>query len=174
LFTQPSSPEVDPSGGRFPERPRSSFSALEMDSARKPRKRDRISGLFKRGKNTAQNSDQTTPPGTDAEPPVPFDDNQRTKIRYEEATKLVHKAIKGGGKWGAFDFPELKGEPAEFNDSQFREKLDRAMEAQEKTIKDKKGWAKCRDVVQLVFEACSPFAKNFLTIAINVQSVNFY
>ena len=143
-----------------------------MESSRKPRTRDRISSLFKKGKNPTQNADQSATPGTDERPLVPFDDRQRTRARYEEAAKLLRKAIKSGGKWAAFDFPELKGEPEDFNDSQFRKRLDTAMEAHDKDIKDKEGWAKCRQIVQRVFEACSPFAKNFLTIGTNVQSVN--
>src|SRR5271155_2176125 len=145
-----------------------------MDSCSRPRIRDRISSLVTRRKNPTRNTNQTATPGTDDEPPHPFDDRERTRIRYEEAAKLLQKAIKGGGKWGAFDFPELKREPEEFNDSQFRDKLDEAMKAQDNAIKDKEGWSKCRHIVQCVFTACSPLAKNFLTIAINVQSVTVH
>jgi hypothetical protein len=44
----------------------------------------------------------------------------------------MEEAVKAGRpEWGSFDFPELKGEFENFNDSQFREKIASAMEARE-------------------------------------------
>jgi hypothetical protein len=148
-----------------------------MDSGRKPRKRDRLASLFKRRQQTSASqiaSAQTAESSAQSSSPNNADsgDRQRTKMRYLEATKLLEEAIKGrGGPLGSFDFPELKGEPGSLNDTQFREKINAALEARKNEVKDQTMWAKCSQVVQYAFTAFSPFAKNFLTIAKEGQAV---
>ena len=153
-----------------------------MDSGRKPRKRNRISTLFKR---QAQRQRTPSPHATTAvqtndslaqSPHPPSDaktgDRQRTRTRYFDSAKLLEDAVKANeGKWGSFDFPELRGEPEDFDDSQFREKINTVIDARKNDINDQNAWAECRHAVQCAFTAFSPFAKNFLTIARNVQAV---
>jgi hypothetical protein len=147
-----------------------------MESGRKPRNRDRVTSFFKRKEHTAQTPPQTASAPTSPEPSAPSieksKDRQRAESLYVEAAKLLSEAVKGrGGQWGAFDFPELAGEPEGFDDSQFREKINTALEAQKNTIKDRTAWENCRRTVQRLFTASSPLAKNFLTIAQQGSSV---
>jgi hypothetical protein len=150
-----------------------------MDSERKPRKRDRLISVFKRKNRTPDPASQTASAQTgessaqnSSASNVESGDRQRTKTRYLEATKLLEEVVKGSGtRWGSFDFPELKGEPGDLNDLQFREKINSTLEARENEVKDRTAWAKCSHVVQCAFTAFSPFAKNFLTIAKEGQAV---
>jgi len=91
--------------------------------------------------------------------------------RYREASQLLHDAVKGHQKWGAFDFPELAGEPEGFNDSKFKEKIEEVLQAQKQAMQELSGWGKCKHLIQCAFAAFSPFAKNFLTIAKEAQQV---
>ena len=85
---------------------------------------------------------------------------------------MLQEAIKSyEGQWGSFDFPELRGEPEDFDDSLFREKIATVMDAWDSDVKDKSGWETCKHAVQCAFTAFSPFAKHFLTIAKEGQAV---
>ena len=151
-----------------------------MSSNRKPRKPNRIITLFKRkdqrqeipcpqttSVQTSHSLEQSLPP-SDAK----TGDRQRTRTRYFDSAKLLGDVIKANReKWGSFDFPELKGEPEDFDDSQFREKINIVMDARKTDINDETAWAKCKHAVQCAFTAFSPFAKHFLTIAKDVQAV---
>jgi hypothetical protein len=145
-----------------------------MDTSRKTKKPNRLSLLFKRNKEilsrkaSPQDSQQTAA-CTDAQVPG---DKERTVRRYIEATKLLEGVVKGQeGRWKVFDFPELKGEPDEFNDALFKDKLNLAMEAKRNAIKNQTAWDKCKHIVQCSCTALSPFAKNFLLIAKEGSSV---
>jgi hypothetical protein len=81
--------------------------------------------------------------------------------------------VKRHEKWGAFDFPELTGEPEGFNDSQFKDKINAVMQSRKQALKDLSGWKKCEHAVQCAFTAFSPFAKNFLIIAKEGEQVHF-
>jgi len=152
---------------------------LTMDSGRKSRTRDRLRSFFKR-KGQAQQapSDATSlqPSDFSVRPPSPGDansgDTRRTRSKYLDAAKVLEETVKAcEGRWGSFDFPELKGEPEDFDDSQFREKINIVMDARKTDINDETAWAKCKHAVQCAFTAFSPFAKHFLTIAKDVQAV---
>jgi hypothetical protein len=152
-----------------------------MDSGQKPRKRNLISTLLKRkGQTQRTPSPHTTSVKTNdslaPSPRPPSDaktgDRQGTRTRYFDSAKVLEDAVKANeDKWGSFDFPELKGEPEDFDDSQFREKINTVIDARKNDVHDQNAWAKCRNAVQCAFTAFSPFAKNFLTIATNVQAV---
>jgi hypothetical protein len=58
-----------------------------------------------------------------------YGDRERTRERYKEASNLLQDAVKRHEKWGAFDFPELTGEPEGFNDSQFKDKINAVMQS---------------------------------------------
>jgi hypothetical protein len=148
-----------------------------MDSRQNTRKRDRIISLFKRREHAP--SSQTSsgqindvivpqPSPSDAKP----GDRQRTRAKYWDAVKLLQETVKTyEDRWGSFDFPELKGEPEDFDDILFREKINTVMDARKNDVNDQTAWAKCKHAVQCAFTAFSPFAKNFLTIAIEGQAV---
>jgi hypothetical protein len=152
-----------------------------MEDVAKTRKREWIVARATRVKKKVlglargiakQNGDKTASLKTEEEEAtLPFDDRQRTRARWVEATKLLQKGIESGGVPGTFDFPELVGEPEEFNDSKFVEKIELAIETRHKADKTTNGWKTCRHIVQCIFSACSPFGKNFLTIAKEIQAV---
>jgi hypothetical protein len=104
-----------------------------------------------------------------------YSDRQRAKARYKEAATLLEQSVKSHqGHRGFFDFGELVGEPEDFDDSQFRNKINVVLASRETLIKDRKAWSKCRFTVECIFTALSPFAKNFLMIAKEGQSVQPY
>jgi hypothetical protein len=167
-----------------------------MERAQKPRTHERVKAFFRPkpkqpsvSQSTAAHTPETTCAADASEPtlvrqpqseneeleaPRSLDvqDNERCKKRYFDAVKLMEEAVKGGRpEWGSFDFPELKGEFESFNDSQFREKIALAMEARENKVNNRSSWSKCGHAVQCAFTAFSPFAKTFLTIAQQGQSV---
>ena len=152
-----------------------------MDSGQKPPRRHHISTIFRRREQTQRTaSPQPTSAQTDdslAQSPHPSSDaktgdGQRTRTRYFDSAKLLEDVVKANNdKWGSFHFPELKGEPEDFDDSQFREKINNIMDARKNDINDETAWAKCKPAVQCAFTAFSPFAKHFLTIAKEVQAV---
>lgn len=99
-------------------------------------------------------------------------DRQRAQSRYEEAANGLKEAVKcRKGPWTSFDFEALTGEPNGFDDSQFKNKINTTLTSWESSIKDRTGWSKLTYTVECVFTAFSPFAKNFLTVAKDVQSV---
>jgi hypothetical protein len=96
----------------------------------------------------------------------------RALVRYKEAANMLKESIKAReGSWGSFDLPGLTGEPGDFDDAQFRKSINLALASKETAIKDRQSWSKCTHTVECIFIALSPFAKNFLTIAKNAQSV---
>ena len=146
--------------------------------ATKLRKRDRIKAIFQH--DEAQVSDSSgssidSSPATKV-PNGPIDtessDTQRAKARYFEATKLLQEAIKqfSRSRGCQFEFAELTGEH-DFNDIAFRETFNAALETFKPTIKDAGTWTKSRHALQSLFTALSPFAKNFLTIAVEGAAV---
>src|SRR5277367_2233392 len=166
---------------------------------RSSRQRQRIKALFKRTSQSPRASSATPPttatgpPTTEpqtARPPSPvpaassrsqatearttaevYGDKERTRERYKEASELLQDAVKRHQKWGAFDFPELTGEPEGFNDSQFKDKINAVLRSRKQAMEGLPGWRKCEHAVQCAFTAFSPFAKNFLTIAKEAQQV---
>jgi hypothetical protein len=145
-----------------------------MDSGQKPRKRDRITSLFKRHVPAQKPpSNESTSSDLMMQRPPPGDgDRERTRARYLNAVKLLEDAVKAyEGRWGSFDFPELKGEPKDFDDSLFRDKVNTVMDARKNEAMDQTAWTKCRRAIQYAFTAFSPFAKHFLNIVKEGQAV---
>jgi hypothetical protein len=97
-----------------------------------------------------------------------YDDRQCAKNRYEEAAAELKEAIK---RQKGLDFEDLSSGPEGFDDSLVKKKLNAILTTRESFIKDRKGWSKFTHAVECVFTAFSPFAKNFLTVAQNAQSV---
>lgn len=148
-----------------------------MDSDLKPRKRDRLRSLFRK----REQSPSSTPtahlvqsPNQDTSPIAgEYGDRVRAKARYFDAAKLLEEAVtECGDQWKVFDFPEMRGEPGDSNDAQFRDKINAALAKQKENVKNCNAWGKVEYGIQRVFAAFTPFAKNFLTIAKEGQSVN--
>ena len=101
-----------------------------------------------------------------------YNDGQLAQTRYKEAASRLKEVIQiRKGPWQSLDLEEFDCEPGGFNDSQLKTKINAVLISREKSIKDRKGWAKLTYAVECVFTAFSPFAKNFLTVAVNAQSV---
>src|SRR5271157_4754735 len=100
-----------------------------------------------------------------------YNDRQRAQTRYKEAADQLNEAIKIRKGLRSFDFEELTGEPKGFNALQFKKKINAMLTSREASIKDRKGWSKFTNAIECVFTPFSPFAKNFLTVAKNAQSV---
>ena len=135
-----------------------------------------FTSLFKRHENTSSTTPSTQ--NSHNHPPVPnvvekdAGDRRRAKERYKEAAILLEQSINDSqGNWGSFDFQDLSGEPENFDDSQFRTKINLALATRETSIKDRRTWSKCKYTVECIFTALSPFAKNFIIIAKDGQSV---
>jgi len=143
----------------------------DMSSDRKPKK-----GLFRRKKQTpltppatniaSRTGDETAVPEASESP-----DRQRTKSRYQAAAKELEDAVRRDSSWERFEFPELCGELEDFDKSQFQDKINKSLESRERRAKDQKAWDKSMHMLECAFTALSPFAKNFLTIAKDSQSV---
>jgi hypothetical protein len=150
-----------------------------METPRKPRKHDRISSWI-RGKKSPPNPSPANPTSTQTTRGSPpriegdYGDRQRTNERYLEAAVLLEQAVKGRREQGdsdSYDFLEISGEPEKFDDAQFRNKINLALESRKGAIKDQTALSKCKNTVGCIFAALSPFAKNFLIIANDAQSV---
>jgi hypothetical protein len=157
-----------------------------MKSGGKPPKRDRLKALldWRQKEKTSPTPEKRslTPPQIPTAgastavgaPPVQdrSGDSQRATARYLEAAKALEEVVNGcKSQWGSFDFPDLKGEPINPTDLEFKHKIDTVLEVQKSALKDQTAWEKCKHTIQCVFSALSPFAKNFLAIAANAQSV---
>jgi hypothetical protein len=95
----------------------------------------------------------------------------RTRERYVQAATLLKQAIETHRDlYGSFDFEELGGEPEGFDDFRFLEKINMALESR-KSKTDEQAWFKIKKFIECIFITTSPFAKNFLTIAKEGQSV---
>ena len=65
----------------------------------------------------------------------------------------------------------VNDEPEDFDDSQFKNKINAILISRETSIKDREGWSKFTYAVEYVFTALSPLAKNLLTATKGAQSV---
>src|ERR1700737_1865004 len=151
-----------------------------MKSGKTPRKRDPLKALleWKRKDKTSPTPPQIPTAGTSTaaitSPSIQGScgNRRRATAQYLKAAKALEEVVNGcKSQWGSFDFPELRGEPINPTDSQFKLKIETVLEAQKSNFKDQSAWEKCKHTVQCVFSALSPFAKNFLTIAAQAQSV---
>jgi hypothetical protein len=103
----------------------------------------------------------------------PLGDRAQTEKRYQSASQELTDALQIPRiKWGSFAVPTL--DSLETNDPlpQLREYILKILEAREQKTKDKGLWSRCKSSVESAFTATSPFAKNFLIVANNAQSVS--
>ena len=100
-------------------------------------------------------------------------DRERTKERFIKACKFLSEAVKGKeSRWGVFDFPELAGEPENSSLTQFKNNINNSFRVRRRRVRDATAWEKCEHAIECFFTAFSPFAKAFLTVAKEGQSVH--
>jgi hypothetical protein len=92
---------------------------------------------------------------------------------YETAKRKLKEALKiRRNDWESFEFPELDGLSEQQDTSVLQGKIDRILALRRQSIKDPKGWSKCKAIMENAFLAFSPFAKNVLGVAVNASAVN--
>ena len=148
-----------------------------MEGNQKPRKESRTYSLFRWKKREPASSAQTTANQSAEGAPAKSTesaDTQRTKNRYKDAVKLLQDAIKahGGEQWGNLHISKLGDGINEFNDSQLRKQIDETLKVMNVSVEDQDALGKCRHIIQCMFTALSPLAKNFLTIASLASNVS--
>jgi hypothetical protein len=153
-----------------------SVSPRTMERPQKPRT-TYFSRLLK-PKHAASGSPQNPPTTTVPQSAEIFRNDisgrKETKERFINAATFLQESLK---LWqedseNSLDFPELAGEPETF-DLQFRKKLNLILDSRKESIKDKSTWSKFGDTIVGIFTALSPFAKNFLSVAREGQSVKY-
>ena len=90
----------------------------------------------------------------------------------EAAARLKEVIEEHQGPCGTLEFEELSGELEGLSDFQFLQKINAAIDARRHTVTDESTWNRLKKVAECIFTATSPFAKNFLAIANESQSVS--
>jgi hypothetical protein len=97
-------------------------------------------------------------------------DDQRTTLRYAKAVKDLKESLElGPENWKSFAFPDVEGVSETI--TQMRGELETALHAWKLSRENPDLWSKAKHRAAQVFTATSPFFKNFLTVAMNAQSV---
>ena len=109
---------------------------MPSNTPSKPQKPNRISALFKRKNQIHPSIDpQQSVPNTKPSSTEDSQDRKRTKARYVEANKILHKLVKEcGDQWSGLDFVELNVENV--SDSQFKNKIDMVLEGYKNKVND--------------------------------------
>jgi hypothetical protein len=93
-----------------------------------------------------------------------YGEAQRTQDRHKDASEQLRAALKAAeGTWKAFQGSE-DTVPENVNPAQIRQAISEFFASQEKAVKDKSRWAKCKKVIEKVYTTISPFLKNVLVI----------
>ena len=143
---------------------------MEGERAQKPRTIPKPFGRKRKASEPAAAKDKKP------RPPVVTEshDRQRAVTGYLAAVEALQKAVQGRhNHWELFAFPslKLKGELEDLDAAQFKQKLNEVFEARENTMKNRERLAQCGHALASIFTAFSPFAKIFLAIAKDAQSV---
>ena len=105
----------------------------------------------------------------------PFGDRERTERRYKDAAEQLEKSLNIRRRnWETFEIPTLGNISENDPIPQLREQIQKALEARKDSVKDRDFWSKGRNIIERGFTAMSPFAKKFLKIAKEGQSVCFF
>jgi hypothetical protein len=143
-----------------------------MEGNQKQRKRDRLKQFLSPKKNPSvpkHGADRGNKPSSATMSP----DRARTQKRYEIAAEKLQSALKMFQNEGQpFEFPDLKGELDELDNAQLTNKIEQILENHARRIEDPSALARCRRGLESAYRAFSPFAKSFLKIAQDCQSVS--
>jgi hypothetical protein len=74
-------------------------------------------------------------------------------------------------EWGSFEFPEIDAIP-EHEVSKLQAGIKKLLNDRKEATENPTKWETCKGIAENVFIAMSPFAKHFLTVAKEAQSVN--
>ena len=97
-------------------------------------------------------------------------DDKRTTLRYAKAVKDLKKSLElGRENWEGVALPDVEGVSGKI--TQMRGELETALNAWTLSRDNPDLWSKAKHRAAQVFTATSPFFKNFLTVAMNAQSV---
>jgi hypothetical protein len=101
-------------------------------------------------------------------------DTERTQERYEKATKQLKDALQvRQNDWKIFEYSELDNLSEREDPAKLQTEINKVLEARKMSLQNKSNWDKCKGIVEFVFTTLSPFAKNVLSVATNMQSVIF-
>lgn len=93
-------------------------------------------------------------------------DSARTNIRYKTAVEALHRSLKATSELGgALKMSLPEEDPKHASSEEWQAKIDSLIDARTSTS------TKHRHLIQRVFLAVSPFAKNFLAVVIQGQAV---
>ena len=73
--------------------------------------------------------------------------------------------------WKTFQFSEVEQLSEKEDAVKLQAEINKVLEARKSSLQNRTNWSKCKGVVELVFTTLSPFAKNILGVAANIQSV---
>jgi hypothetical protein len=97
-------------------------------------------------------------------------DDKRTTLRYAKAVTDLKKSLElGRENWEGVALPDVEGVSGKI--TQMRGELETALNAWTLSRDNPDLWSKAKHRAAQVFTATSPFFKNFLTVAMNAQSV---
>jgi hypothetical protein len=108
------------------------------------------------------------------DPSAPKDaDTINSMELYETAKRQLKEALKiRRNDWESFEFPELDGLSEQRDTSKLQLEIDKILALRKQSIKDPKGWSKCKVIMEHAFMAFSPFAKNVLNVAMPANQVS--
>jgi hypothetical protein len=99
-------------------------------------------------------------------------DRKQTQERYKDATEKLSAALElRGNKWGSFDVTPLDNLDGVDPFPKIRAGILEILNKREEKAQSKDFWPSFKRVVERVFTATSPFAKRFLIIANNAQTL---
>jgi hypothetical protein len=103
----------------------------------------------------------------------PYGDTARTLNRYKDAVERLREALKNvQGEGKLFQVPEFDTIPDDLGPIQLREAISHIFDQAATRVKNPSRWTKCKQVIEIMYLAISPFIKNILLIARDAQSVS--
>jgi len=101
-------------------------------------------------------------------------DTVRAVERYQKAVARWRDIINvRRDDLGIFQFPELSTIEENPDILVLRDEVNKILESRKHSIRNTAAWSKSKEIVETMFRALSPFAKNFLNISRNAQSVTY-
>jgi hypothetical protein len=105
-------------------------------------------------------------------PSTPRDlDTTNVMLRYERAREKLQVSLKAArNEWGSFDFAVLSAIP-EDDVARLQGEINKVLDARKEAKDNPTKWRMCKGIVENVFTAMSPFAKNFLSVTKDAAQV---
>jgi hypothetical protein len=112
----------------------------------------------------SSNGKPVSPPPAYAEVTKEHAETQRTEQRHQEASEQLKAAlVMAQGTWKGFQ-GHSNGIREDIDPSQIREAINEFFASHDRTVTSKTRWAKCKNVIERMYTAVSPFIKNILVI----------